>query len=540
MKIVCISDVHGKWNKLTIPECDVLISAGDYSFKGEKHMVEDFHKWLNKQPAKHIISVQGNHECLDKDTELLTNRGWIRYTDISLEDKVLSLTEDGMSVWSHINNILIKKSEYIYTFNTGCMDMAITEGHRVAYTYYHQYTKKMSELKYSTVMSLPYSIHVPTAANNTNTDYPIADDEIRLLGWILTDGSYTAKGSIYIYQSKPEGINKIRTILDHLQYKYNLKSRDRDTSSICGRRLKTIRTSKEFYIYSESTSLIKKFIGRNKVINKDLFCQFSSRQLTILLKSMMDGDGSWYKTKTCGALNGTRVFLDWVQTLAVQCSVRSSLVEYRKNNFRLNLSFNKHKVELTEVSKKAKKMRYDDNVWCLSVPYTNFMVRRNGKAYITGNCWVEKNFLEAKALAQSVCHRVNFIEHGEIVLDGVKFFGSAITPFFCNWAWNRYRGSDIKKYWDQIPDDTQILITHGPPEGILDIVYASDMVTVRDRVGCHDLMNRINELKELKMHCFGHIHGSSGEQLFNDVKFINASICDEMYMPSYPVRIFEF
>ena len=62
MKIILISDVHGKWNKLEIPECDILISAGDYSFTGEQHMVRDFHKWMSKQPAKHKISVQGNHE----------------------------------------------------------------------------------------------------------------------------------------------------------------------------------------------------------------------------------------------------------------------------------------------------------------------------------------------------------------------------------------------------------------------------------------------------------------------------------------------
>jgi Icc-related predicted phosphoesterase len=62
MKIACISDVHGRWSKLQIPEVDLLISCGDYSFQGERHMVKDFHKWLNKRPAKNIISIQGNHE----------------------------------------------------------------------------------------------------------------------------------------------------------------------------------------------------------------------------------------------------------------------------------------------------------------------------------------------------------------------------------------------------------------------------------------------------------------------------------------------
>jgi Icc-related predicted phosphoesterase len=152
---------------------------------------------------------------------------------------------------------------------------------------------------------------------------------------------------------------------------------------------------------------------------------------------------------------------------------------------------------------------------------------------------VEKNFCEYKGIAQAACPRVYFIDEGEVRIEGVKFWGSAITPWFHNWAWNRDRGADIKRHWDRIPDDVDVLITHGPPAGILDVVYYVDGMTPRDRVGCHDLMNRINDLKQLKLHVFGHIHGSSGEQVFNGVKFINASICDDMYMATNPVREWE-
>lgn len=153
--------------------------------------------------------------------------------------------------------------------------------------------------------------------------------------------------------------------------------------------------------------------------------------------------------------------------------------------------------------------------------------------------WVQKNFNEAKELAESVCPGVHFIEHGAIEIEGVKFFGSAWTPWFNNWAWNAHRGSEIAYYWSQIPEDTEVLITHGPPHGILDVVYAVDGVTPKGRAGCYDLMDRINALPNLKMHCFGHIHSGSGEQEFNGIKFINASICDEMYTPTNQVRIFE-
>src|ERR1700722_16407724 len=62
MKICAISDVHNKYQNLIIPECDILISCGDYSFRGEPKEVKDFHTWFNYQPGKYKISVQGNHE----------------------------------------------------------------------------------------------------------------------------------------------------------------------------------------------------------------------------------------------------------------------------------------------------------------------------------------------------------------------------------------------------------------------------------------------------------------------------------------------
>lgn len=63
MKIVAISDTHNRHNKLTIPECDLLIHAGDWSFRGKKSEVENFAHWLNKQTqCKEIVVIPGNHE----------------------------------------------------------------------------------------------------------------------------------------------------------------------------------------------------------------------------------------------------------------------------------------------------------------------------------------------------------------------------------------------------------------------------------------------------------------------------------------------
>lgn len=152
--------------------------------------------------------------------------------------------------------------------------------------------------------------------------------------------------------------------------------------------------------------------------------------------------------------------------------------------------------------------------------------------------WVEKNFSAAEAIALGSCPRVHFMEEGLVEIDGIKIWCSAITPNFFNWAWNRARGEEIKQHWDKIPEDTNILVTHGPPAGILDIVPWVDG-TPKERVGCEELKKRIDQL-DIDLHIFGHIHHSHGEHHSDGTSFYNASICDERYAPTNPVTVIEY
>jgi Icc-related predicted phosphoesterase len=90
----------------------------------------------------------------------------------------------------------------------------------------------------------------------------------------------------------------------------------------------------------------------------------------------------------------------------------------------------------------------------------------------------------------------------------------------------------MKSKWDAIPKDTDILITHGPPFGHLDIPGGQSI-----RVGCEMLRHRVDEIKP-KIHVFGHIHGSSGYYYNGHTHFINASILNEQYLyTNLPVSI---
>lgn len=108
-----------------------------------------------------------------------------------------------------------------------------------------------------------------------------------------------------------------------------------------------------------------------------------------------------------------------------------------------------------------------------------------------------------------------------------KIWGSPITPTFMDWYFMADRGERIKKYWDNMPNNLDILITHGPAHGILDEVRPA---WKRGHLGCEELTKAINIVKP-KFHLFGHIHDGYSIKKNNNTLFVNASTCNEDYEP---------
>jgi Icc-related predicted phosphoesterase len=109
--------------------------------------------------------------------------------------------------------------------------------------------------------------------------------------------------------------------------------------------------------------------------------------------------------------------------------------------------------------------------------------------------------------------------------EGLKIYGSPHTLQFGSWA-HMYDRKDGDLIWDQIPNDTQILITHGPPHTILDQTSSGDLA------GCESLYKKIRQLPSLLVHCFGHIHEAYGTLRKGDQLFVNASSCTLRYNPT--------
>jgi len=140
---------------------------------------------------------------------------------------------------------------------------------------------------------------------------------------------------------------------------------------------------------------------------------------------------------------------------------------------------------------------------------------------------------EAREFVTQYAPSVRYLEEESIQVGGLDWFFSPYTPTFFDWYFMADRGSAIQAKWDKIPKDTQVLVTHGPPHGILDHV-----MDARAHQGCRNLADTIKTLPMLKAHFFGHLHLDGGKQEVHDgVTYVNAAIMDERYYPVNPPQV---
>lgn len=152
------------------------------------------------------------------------------------------------------------------------------------------------------------------------------------------------------------------------------------------------------------------------------------------------------------------------------------------------------------------------------------------KIFIAGNhdfCFEKASSEELKNL---IPENLIYLNDSGVCIEGLNIWGSPVQPWFFNWAFNRQRGADIKKHWDLIPTNTDILIVHGPAEGILDKVYNGE------QVGCKDLKEAIKRVQPKAFIC-GHIHEAYGVEQLDGATFINASNLNRRYqMVNAPIE----
>ncbi len=124
---------------------------------------------------------------------------------------------------------------------------------------------------------------------------------------------------------------------------------------------------------------------------------------------------------------------------------------------------------------------------------------------------------------------VHFLLHESITLSGLRLFGSPYTPVFHDWAYMQKR-SRMDQAWQKVPADTDILITHGPPKGVLDLTHDMNSTGLA-QVGCAALRRHVENRITPAIHAFGHLHDEKGINNYGmysrgATQYINCACCD--------------
>jgi Icc-related predicted phosphoesterase len=168
-----------------------------------------------------------------------------------------------------------------------------------------------------------------------------------------------------------------------------------------------------------------------------------------------------------------------------------------------------HAGDITNVGGLRDVIEFND--WIGTLPHEH-------KVVIAGN---HDFCFEKDPEARELLTNCTYLEDEQVEIEGLVFYGSPYQPWFLDWAFN-LTDHHLGAKWAQIPDNTDVLITHGPPHGTLDKVDRGGK-----HVGCKHMKKRIADL-DLKLHVFGHIHEGYGQR----GNSVNASIMTLQYDPT--------
>jgi hypothetical protein len=367
--------------------------------------------WLSFFEEVHFYGIRGNHgRCKTKNTRILTPNGYKYYYELKQGDMVGTLNCDTNTFeFQPIEQIHIYENEKtVVGIDRKKLQMLCSLDHDVLVKTENKknmYRKvKAKHLKRNTKAG----ISIPISISSNNTEYDIDDNVISLLGWIMTDGCYDEKtNAIRIYQSKNKTQNIIRKILQDLNVEFSEKTNEtKRTNSILGTKIKNQLKQHYFYLNSSDfTKKIKDLLPERKDVPSWMH-NLSDRQVSVLLHSLMLGDGSFRENKLhkdgyvrkggYDSLWGGKKYLEKLAGLFVSHNIPCSVIKHKrliskiKSNNEEQESWylqikknNKYRVVCKDVIEKE----YNDTVWCVTVSNgTIAVLSESGHPYFTGNC----------------------------------------------------------------------------------------------------------------------------------------------------------
>lgn len=165
-----------------------------------------------------------------------------------------------------------------------------------------------------------------------------------------------------------------------------------------------------------------------------------------------------------------------------------------------------HAGDFTMFSRSARAI-FDFSEWLDELPYAH-------KIVVPGN---HEFFLEADPSRRNLISTAIVLINEGIEVMGLKIWGTPTTPLEGG-AFGVSSPAKRAKIYSEIPDDVDILISHGPPFGILDRAPDSP-----HHAGCLELLKAVTRVKP-RLHLFGHAHMAYGVMDTENTLYVNAAL----------------
>jgi len=342
-------------------------------------------KAVKVERTSHWIHADFYCMCLSDDSEILTERGWCKFDDLRGGENVLTLCQStGMLEYQPIQKIhsYEYEGEMLHLLNRN-IDILATPNHRMIYSYANGYLEKpfYEFLKLKGSVAIPRSGHL-----NQYTGVDYTDDFLRLMAWIITEGHFRTKpygDGIDIKQSADSPYcGEIEALLNRLaihygKYRVATKGKSfRDKQKIYHYNSDAVT----FHIHADSGRMIRGHISEKRI--PSLLQRMNEQQFKLFLDELLKGDG--YVGKVTNYTTKDIVLASQLQALCFKHGIKVTINRYQgKSAYTLVLSSNKSKGIIP--SGLTTKENYRGKVWCVTTANGNFVARRNGRAFVTGN-----------------------------------------------------------------------------------------------------------------------------------------------------------
>lgn len=335
--------------------------------------------------------------CMDPETECLTRRGWLRYTDVLPSDEVLQWdSEVDLLSW------VVPQHIHEYDFDGKMIQIKNRHTHQVLTPNHRVYAKirRHSRHPKPTTYEVIESRFLDSRPGNWQVDLPMAsflegsqnfDVELAyIVGWWLTDAwAHKDANAVCFSQSKPATLAKLRDALSKWNPSEYIKKAKKETHA----------DEHMFYLSGPLADLLRRDFPERKLTWDMLNWSIEARRA--LYEGMMDGDGSRNKPGKNNYPSHAEAFWSKDQDrrdvfLALALSIGIRCYEDPVKG----VVYVNQKTRTTQVQGKqrADRLPYKGKVWCLTVPTGAFVVRRSGRPFITGNSGFPKAHAADKAI----------------------------------------------------------------------------------------------------------------------------------------------